>query len=279
MSRVGDQASRVTPESATERPGLLMPTRDWPGERSPPSPAAATGGTVPPTTDTLAVLALFEEARLGAELIGRALLDWDKLMLRDLLPNLAADQYWQDVGRAAVRGHGVAQRLLVMREMMFRLQFNEGDYRGETECLRPGLEEERDILLDQVQALDARVEAGVAVEKERVADLAWEAGFEAFRRSAQQRWLHLKFSALQGFRRSPAGGWRSADEVVLPDGGDDGFSAADATDQGGRWGRPPSPPAFFSVFGGSSLVAFDFSFRSIVPRTLFLFCVHALLGL
>ncbi|KAL6999319.1 hypothetical protein U1Q18_000479 [Sarracenia purpurea var. burkii] len=55
-------------------------------------PVATTGELAPPTMGTPAVLALFEEARLGAELIGRALSDWDKLMLRDLLPKPAADQ-------------------------------------------------------------------------------------------------------------------------------------------------------------------------------------------
>ncbi|KAL6956672.1 hypothetical protein U1Q18_048106 [Sarracenia purpurea var. burkii] len=63
------------------------------------NPAAAIDRMAPPMTDTLAVLTLFDEARLGAELIGRALSDWDKLMLRDLLPNPAVDQYWQGVGR------------------------------------------------------------------------------------------------------------------------------------------------------------------------------------
>ncbi|KAL6952168.1 hypothetical protein U1Q18_012326 [Sarracenia purpurea var. burkii] len=57
------------------------------------NPAATTGGPAPPAMGTPAVLALFEEARLGAELTRRAFFDWDKLMLRDLLPNPVADQY------------------------------------------------------------------------------------------------------------------------------------------------------------------------------------------
>ncbi|KAL6955215.1 hypothetical protein U1Q18_046624, partial [Sarracenia purpurea var. burkii] len=37
--------------------------------------------------EALAQLALLEEARLGAEIIGRALIYWDKLVLRDLGPS------------------------------------------------------------------------------------------------------------------------------------------------------------------------------------------------
>ncbi|KAL6984853.1 hypothetical protein U1Q18_052627 [Sarracenia purpurea var. burkii] len=57
------------------------------------SPVMAAGETTPSATDTPAVLVLFEDARRGAELIGRALGDWDTFMFRDLLPNPAADQY------------------------------------------------------------------------------------------------------------------------------------------------------------------------------------------
>ncbi|KAL6969714.1 hypothetical protein U1Q18_029424, partial [Sarracenia purpurea var. burkii] len=46
-----------------------------------------------------AALALFEDAPRGAKLIRRALTEWDTFMLRDLLPNPAAGQYWQDVSR------------------------------------------------------------------------------------------------------------------------------------------------------------------------------------
>ncbi|KAL6973155.1 hypothetical protein U1Q18_027335 [Sarracenia purpurea var. burkii] len=101
---VGGRRRGGAPEWGTSSHPRRIPTGGEGGcaADGPPSsanPAMATGGMAPPATGALVVLALFEEARLGVELIGRALSDWDKLMLRDLLPDPTADQYWQDVAR------------------------------------------------------------------------------------------------------------------------------------------------------------------------------------
>ncbi|KAL6974009.1 hypothetical protein U1Q18_028191, partial [Sarracenia purpurea var. burkii] len=58
------------------------------------NPVTASDGRARSATGAPAVLTIFEDARLGAELIGMALADWDAFMLRDLLPNSVADHYW-----------------------------------------------------------------------------------------------------------------------------------------------------------------------------------------
>ncbi|KAL6992124.1 hypothetical protein U1Q18_010231 [Sarracenia purpurea var. burkii] len=101
MSQVGDPASRVSTRVGHRAAGLINADPRWAGRTEPDisweasshpcrilmggeggptteltsNLAVTTGGLAPPTMGMPAVLALFEEARLGAELIGRALSD------------------------------------------------------------------------------------------------------------------------------------------------------------------------------------------------------------
>ncbi|KAL6988626.1 hypothetical protein U1Q18_014380, partial [Sarracenia purpurea var. burkii] len=64
----------------------------------------------PSAREALAQLNLYDEAKLGVELICRALVDWDAFMLQITSPSPAMDHYCH------ISGHNVAWRIVVVQE-------------------------------------------------------------------------------------------------------------------------------------------------------------------